>query len=95
MKSKTLANILNRWYRISHHHNFISHNIGISAAICNKCGLTITIRGKIMDVDEQFFWLSYDDSSKHGYPAPHQLKRMANSYIPICEIIQALEVMDS
>lgn len=94
MKSRTLAKILNRWYH-QFHHDFIAHNDGITAAVCKRCGLIITIRGKIMDVNGQFFWLPYDDPSKRGYPAPHQLKRMADSCIPFCGIIQTLEVMDS
>jgi len=57
MRSTEFARYLRAWFR-DKKHNFRAANFGITAAKCTKCGLVVTIRGRIFSSTHT--WLPND-----------------------------------
>ena len=102
MKSKALANLLNRWYK-NLRHEFEPANEGIVAAKCRKCGLLVTVQGRVQD--EYGLWLQnfkpkrvkrlwYDPSQpRWSFLNEREIHQMIE--IPLCGLGNVKNIMES
>lgn len=88
-QSAELARWLRAWLR-DRGHVFRPANLGISAAACSRCGVVITVRGRISS--STYVWIL--DTGCPDWPSPHQLRK-ALQVVPDCGIPIVLEVMES
>ena len=66
-QSAEIARWLNAWTR-GRGHRFRPANLGIPAAVCTRCGLTVTARARIFDPER--LWLT----DCPDWPPPHRLR---------------------
>ena len=82
---------LSRWMRAwtrGRGHEFRPANLGIPAAVCSRCGLTVTARARIFDLERVWFVDCPD------WPSPHLLRRAVQN-VPECGLSLVQAVMES